>query len=381
MLASCGADDASSMQDGAPSEGADGGAMDAATEPALDAHLPEADAAETAEDGPAADAGYADASVLRDGGDGDARRPDASSNPDATSVDAPVIEVAGYFSDALGTRLLVRGSDPNGDVAAYTLGFRKGGEEVAVDIDGQGAKTMFAGDLAQPAAQTEFLLTLDLSTELAAVVDALTITIADAAGHASAPRTEMKRATPTRIAGQSCDLIGFTRCANSLCAPTSGSQYVCTPTAAARTAGCNAAQVLQPPEVTTVSGTLGAHSLWDVPAGCAANDPKRRADSVVVLRLASPARKVTLSTRNATTTFDSQLYLLLDCVSDLPECINELCPCADDFAGDAMSPASLQSELTLRDLTAGDHYLVIDSLPSPEAESDAWELTVQEVVE
>lgn len=387
-LAACGADDAPAEE--APDAGDE--LMDASIDAGrgddlLDATVPADDASATTEDGGTTDAGVTSGVGVDAGGDagsadagpaddgsvdaGSSPPVDAGPPPPPPSVNAPVISLAGYFSDAAGARLLVRGSDPDGDVASYTLAFFNDDQPVAVDIDGQGSpRSSFTGDVPHEASENDFSLSLDLSSELAASVDAMTLTITDASGNASEARTVMRRATPTRAVGDACDLSGFNRCVGSVCAPSGGTQYVCTATSTARNAGCGAARVLHPPQVTSVVGELNAYSLWDVPSGCVANDPKRRPDSVVTLRLDAPAQTVVLSTNNATTTFDSQLYVLLDCTSDLPACINADCPCADD------APGSLQSELVLHDLDAGDYLIVIDSLPTPDSHSDAWELTV-----
>ena len=91
------------------------------------------------------------------------------------------------------------------------------------------------------------------------------------------------------------------------------------------------------------------------------------------LKLASPASKVTLSTVNMFTNFDTSLYLLTACGTNPPACTDPSCKCADDVAG---PPANVQSILTLTNLPAGDHLIVVDSVPSRDAVGNRFELTV-----
>jgi hypothetical protein len=104
-----------------------------------------------------------------------------------------------------------------------------------------------------------------------------------------------------------------------------------------------------------ISGRAEGASLWDSPDGCSTNDPKGRPEGVVTLRLAERANRLTLTTAQPGTTFDTTLYLLVDCSGSSIDAYG----CSDDAPG-------LQgaSQLVLTDLPAGDYLVLIDSFDS-----------------
>ncbi|HEX6244011.1 MAG TPA: hypothetical protein VFZ61_24010, partial [Polyangiales bacterium] len=148
----------------------------------------------------------------------------------------------------------------------------------------------------------------------------------------------------------------FDRCAtNTVCLATSATSktYTCTAINSARTRSCTAALVLEPAKgVTSVRGNVVAPSLWDAPAGCVLGDPTGQAETVVKLVLASAATKVTLSTNNAGTSFDTTLYAMAKC-DDAP-----VLAWCEDYALDRKASGA---ELVLSNLAAGSYFVVVDS--------------------
>lgn len=313
------------------------------------------DAATVVEAG-AEDAGPVDAGVVDAG------------KPAVPGDDAPVLSKVGFYKDVeIGPRILLAGSDVNGDVATYTVScFDMAGEPVVVNLDGmdETQDTTFTAPIEHDAAVQEFFAKFLPSTEFLDQVKIIKVTVKDAAGHTSSEVTAMQMDEP-RVSGK-CDPVGFNaRCQNNqLCAP-SGSGFACQPVSTARMGACNSATIatLHPPTVTSVSGTLNGASFWDSPDSCVGGGGQKTGyrDRIVKLKLDGAAAKVTLST-GATPTFDSVLYKLSACGENPPACVDSNCACGDN-------------DLVLTNVAAGDYYIVVDSYASAELKGDTFTLT------
>jgi hypothetical protein len=165
---------------------------------------------------------------------------------------------------------------------------------------------------------------------------------------------------------------------------TSGSASKCTALSTARTNACMAAMVLDPANgITSVRGAVTTTSLWDSPVGCAGGDAHAQPDAVVKLILAADAGTVTLSTDSNFTGFDTELFALQTC-ADAPSVFDPRTPGSMDFwcddsqlasNGDVISPKAV---LTLRNLTAGTYYIVVDSTAAtdPGLQGNNWQVSV-----
>lgn len=333
----------------------------------------------------------ADASAKLDGGRDDAgsdATPDAQADASADAgpldpivpgEDPPTISNVGYFFDEdLGARILLQGRDANGDIASYTVQFFQGADPVSYDLDNDvetPATSEITGAITPTPNEAGFFVLLEPTPEFVQAIDNVKIFVTDAGGRQSELQSAMQKATP-KVTG-SCDPFGFNRCSGTSVCAASTSTYRCRSLSAARTAACGAALVLSPPAVTTVQGRVTSPSLWDSPDGCSPNNLKLRPDNLVKLRLASAASRVTLSTNHPHTTFDTLLYTIPTCGGDPVSC-DVGCQCADDIEAnaDAGTPRSTRSVLTLTNLAAGDHYIVVDSFPLPDNTGDTFELTV-----
>ncbi|MDB4972310.1 MAG: hypothetical protein JWN48_651 [Myxococcaceae bacterium] len=317
------------------------------------------------------DAGH-DATVDA-GRDSDAAADAGPGDPPVPGNDPPKLTKVGFFNDELGARIVLQGSDPNGDVAHYTIKFFKGTTAVLLDADGNGDTPdtgSFTNALTPTAGQKDFFARFDPSLDLLDKVDNVKISVDDAMSNVSSEL--MAVLGPAPVASGTCSSLGFDRCANnSVCAPGAGASYHCSSLASARASACAAPLVLSPPGVTSVRGTVAPPSLWDAPAGCATNDPVRQPDTMVKLTLATAASTVVLSTDNANTPFDTMLYRVAMCTASPSPCVDASCACAQDI-----SPTNPRSQLTLHNLAAGDYWIVVDSFPSTDAKGDAFELTV-----
>ncbi len=338
-------------------------------------------------DGSTDDTGAAhDASNDADVEDADVEE-DASTNdsgpvivdPIVAGDDPPEVESTdvGYFDDDLedsvDPRILIRGRDPNGDVASYTLKFFNGTTPVSYDLDNDPetpSSSEFTNIVIPTPDEAGFFVTFEPTGEFARAVDIVKIVVTDVGGRPSTEHIVMRGPVPP--ATGVCDPQGFNRCTNNRVCLRQGLNNLCVPVTTARTNACNAALVLNPPAVTSVRGRVKQPSLWDTPTSCASGDPTLNADTVVKLRLTSPASKVVLSTNNENTSFDTTLYLLQACMAQPNACVDSNCACSDDVPDSGGNRAVLE----LSDLPTGDHLIVVDSFPSASNTGDAFELTV-----
>ena len=352
---------------------------------------PEADSGPAARDsGTRADAGgTTTGDAGRDAGSGsvDNRQDAGPLDPTVPGEMAPTLSPEGgvaYYQDTdLGTRILIRGRDPNGDIASYTMNFLKRNDAgvaspVSFDLDGDQdmpPTPTFTENIVPTPAEAGFFVLFEPTAEFAMAVDTIEVTVKDQGGRVSEKVTATKGPTP--MASSSCDPYGFNRCGStSVCAANTASTFVCTALTAARSGDCSKALELRPNTISKVLGSLRRTSFWDAPSGCLVNNPKRRPDSVVKLRLTADAAKVTLSTDNPGTTIkDTVLYQVASCAGEPVPCTDNGCPgCADDIGG---TPTNVRSRLELTGLKANiDYFVVVESLPTAEASGSDYEITV-----
>jgi hypothetical protein len=281
--------------------------------------------------------------------------------------EAPKIVRAVYYSDDLGTRVLVEGTDADTDVKSYVVEFLSStGAPVMIDTDGdidnKPDANKFEADAVVRWDGTKFFLRLDQGETFADVVSKVRVKLVDRGGLVSAAVTADKMAAPVRSAGQVCDVRTFDRCAsNTVCYSSNGGKnYACTATGTARTKSCGAALTLSPTDATegkgTVRGVIAGPSLWEPPQGCVPGmDSGDQPEAVVKLVLVSNAKKVTLSTNNAYTSFDSTVYMMSKCDG------SSVLAWCNDYAGDGEVSGA---ELVMNDVPAGTYYVAVDSFNS-----------------
>lgn len=292
-------------------------------------------------------------------------------DPITLGNDAPELTKLGYYNDALGARIVMQGRDPNGDVASYTIKLFKGNTPALVDVNGDqvAGESEYTGPISPIADTAAFVYRFEPSLELLDNVDTIKVTVFDSGKRASAELTAKLGSAPTPVGGTSCDPMGFVVCAGQSVCTFNGTRTSCSGVATGRTSACTNALTLAPPEVSSVRAEA-LFSLWDAPGSCLTGDPKQRPDRVVKLRLAADAAKVTLSTANDYTNFDTSLYLLTKCQSDPAPCANSACACADD------SPGSNKAVLTLTDVKANtDYFIVVDAFRHYDPLKHRFELT------
>jgi hypothetical protein len=320
-----------------------------------------------------------DSNVATDGDVEEDAQTDASPviiDPTEPGEDAPELKSTdvGYFNDPdWGARVLIRGRDPNGDIASYTLKFFNGTTPVSYDLDNDEetpSVNEFTDSIVPTPNEAGFFVSFEPTAEFTAAVDTIKVIVTDEGGRSSAEQTAARKLTP-RVTGV-CDPLGFNRCSGTNVCTRQGSNNVCSSLTSARTNACNAALLLNPPSVTSVRGHVKQPSLWDTPMSCSSGDPTLKPEAVVKLRLSTAASKVVLSTDNEATTFDTTLYLLQSCLAQPAACVDSNCPCMDDVPGSGGNRAVLE----LSNLPAGDHLIVVDSFPSTSNAGESFELTV-----
>jgi hypothetical protein len=278
--------------------------------------------------------------------------------------EVPKITRAVYYVDDLGTRVLVEGSDVDLDVKSYAIEFLSAtGSPVMIDTDGDTNNVPDANKFEADAKVTwdgsKFFMRLDQGETFADAVPKIRIKLVDRGGLVSAAVTADKVTAPVRAAGQVCDPRTFDRCAsNTVCFSSNmGKNYSCLATSTARTKACTAALTLTPVEGSaSVRGNIAQPSLWEAPAGCVGGiDSGDQPEAIVKLVLAENAHKLTLSTNNVYTSFDSALYMMSKCDG------SAVLAWCSDFAGDGETSGA---ELVLQDVAAGVYYVAVDSFNS-----------------
>jgi hypothetical protein len=334
-----------------------------------------------------------------DGGKADAARPDAatdagggmdagrdsgtdagrdSGTPDAgppavEGTDAPTLTKVGFYKDDSVFRILIAGSDKNGDIASYTVAFFSdvaGTISIPVNLSGdstaEGSLTFTANITHNPAYQ-DFFTKFEPSAEFDGVMS-IRVTVKDAGGRTSTEKLEKRGPTPP--ASGTCDPNGFNKCsANSLCAPASNGNYSCASIPSARQQACSANSVLALTAPGSVTGTLNNASFWDAPTGCVGTTMQvDLADRVVKVHLDAVAPKLTLAP--ADTAWDMGIYQL---PTATPACGMNPAACGDNGCL-ACSDTGPSGPLVLTNVPAGDHFFVVERFP-PDKTGDTFTLT------
>ncbi|HEY6881216.1 MAG TPA: hypothetical protein VI299_24490 [Polyangiales bacterium] len=290
--------------------------------------------------------------------------------PAMAGDDAPTLTKLGFYNDELGPRILIAGSDKNGDIATFTIEFfDMSGNPAVVNIDNdyKTQDTTYTGPIPHNPQYADFFAKFSPSIELLDVVKKIKVTVKDNGSRTSAPMEATLGAAPN--AGSTCDPNGFNRCAgSSLCAPANNGGYSCQGLSTARQVACSSTSILTLNGAGSVSGTLNSVSFWDMPMGCVGGGGAITgfADRIVKLHLDNPATKVTLSTgmlgAQGGPTFDAVIYKLDSCTTNPAACMDSNCACGE-------------YSLVLNNLPAGDHLIVVDSYPLAEATGTTFTLT------
>lgn len=281
---------------------------------------------------------------------------------------APTLDKVAYLRDVGGPVLLATGKDPDDDVEALQLRFYKpvsGGEApVVVDLDNDGSpdSDRFEIALDRVGVLGDYFVRNQSAEGFELEVPRIKVTSVDSAGQAS--REVTANLANRVLAGRNgaCDARGFSNgcTAAFVCMPGLPVRTgTCQPLADTRSAQCTAAPRLGTPanQWRTVGRVDGA-SLWDPPPGCVPGDASGRPESVATLKLATPARKLVISTANAETNFDTAVYLI---PGACPDATAQALGCNDDAAGRVHGFAS---KLELSNVPAGDYLVVVESIPT-----------------
>lgn len=293
----------------------------------------------------------------------------------------PVLMKLGYYDDILGRRIMLEGDDPDGDVVKYTVRFLDANDApIGLDLDNDEVadELSYEGTIEPTSSGTAFFALFEPDEEFVRVVKKVDVDVTDSGGRKSNVLRAPLSMAPQINTGAACDPRGFNRCNTGSVCTTTGSVSRCTAIATARMTAANAALVLRPEMgVTSVRGAISRPSLWDAPEGCSFAQPGQP-DAVVKLLLTQPATRVVITTDLPYTAFDSELYVL-QAASDAPSLYDPRTPGSMDFwcASDQPAPTrDPQAKLELKNLTAGDYFIIVDSFPASDATGTGFQLDV-----
>ncbi|MDB4987190.1 MAG: hypothetical protein JWN04_2368 [Myxococcaceae bacterium] len=306
--------------------------------------------------------------------------------------EAPTVASVGYYNDVLGPRILIVGSDPDGDVKTFTLRYLDAsGQPVVWDDDNDSTTPpsgSFTGPVGSAEGMTDFFSRFAPSDAFLSTVAKVGITVNDSRATANSSAEKISNSVgpaPIKGSGATCDPRGFDFCSGTLAAPLvcapNGASNRCTAVATARTNACNAAATLNPSTGNlSVQGSVALVSLWDQPVGCSASSAPEP-DALVKLVLTEPATKVTLSTDTPYTSFDTELYVLRSC-TDTPSIYDPRTGapmdlwCNDNQQASNGDITNVKSVLVLNNLAAGTYFIVVDSSPSADLSGSLFEVDV-----
>lgn len=273
----------------------------------------------------------------------------------------PVMERAAYVIRGEAALILAAGSEPDDDLAGVRIDFfDAAGEPVMVDLDNDQITDATFVDLPAGLQRDDgtFFFESRTSEGFDQLVAEVGLTPFDRAENLGETERAVLAEPMLRGAGAICDPRGFDVCIEgAACLPgVPGAVSRCVSLANERVVGCREALELRPGE--TVAGHVRGVGVWAPPEGCSTGGPEY-GEVIVRLVLEEPVAELVLDTRLPGTDFDTVLYLLDSCTAES----RPAGPCADDHRGDG-TPSDLDSTLavlTLTNLPAGEHYIVVDS--------------------
>lgn len=272
---------------------------------------------------------------------------------------APTITKAVYTRNAEGPILRVAGEDPDEDVLLMRMNFVSAlNGPVYIDMDGDDIAdaNTFETSFGMKATTGGFTFDNQSGLSFDELVPKLELYVTDSLGNESPKFTAIIADPAIRTNGQSCDFSGLQSCGEStVCIPrATGTLGTCTVLATAQTARCDVAQTIELTNGTAkVSGIISGTDVWAAPSTCVIPTLQTRPDAVYKLHLANSASELTLSTAQPETTVDTVLTLLPKCTALADTAFG----CNDDTDGFA-------SELTLKNVRAGDYVIVVESRTS-----------------
>lgn len=265
----------------------------------------------------------------------------------------PSLTQVAYYGGNTPAQLFL-GADPAEDLVSLTVDFLdSNGKPVIVDLSGDGTPASSVVLDARGAPGQTFFLENYPVADFASAVPKISVTATDSFGKVSSPVVASLASQPVLTNGKACDARGFATCATDfVCAPgLLSASNRCTAVASLQTNTCSGAPEAMAAGLLAAWGLVEGVSLWEPPAGCAASTAVGRPESIVMLKLAHPLSKLTISTATPETDFDTVLYVLPGCAASAADALG----CNDDTQG-------FSSTVTLTNVAAGTYAIVVDAV-------------------
>ena len=284
----------------------------------------------------------------------------SGSSSTCVNHNGPSLTQVAYVSTTNGPMLLAAGTDNADDVIEMKLGFLDSkGAPVLVNIDNND-QNLLASSITESTgysiADGTFLFHVDPATTFSQVVNKVTFVADDGNIKSSSMYTGTLVPAPSRGSGATCDYRGFNYCSgNAACYPgTAGASNSCQPVGSAQSAECKMAPVLDLASSNViVTGYNVGSSLWEPPADCVGDIAFHHPETVVRLRVPSMVPSLTLTTNRRETHIDTVLYVASACSPTASQILG----CNDDVGA-----GNVTSKLTLSNVSAGDYYVIVDSI-------------------
>ena len=273
----------------------------------------------------------------------------------------PSLDRVVYMDGPEGPILLASGTDNADDVAVMRLQF--------MDSQGNAVQVNLDNDTTAPTLQSNFTATSQFTptdgTYLFQVAPVATFSDTvrqvkfvpvDLNAHVGAGVVAPLTQAPSIGSGTTCDAQGFNYCSgNSACVPgVVGAVNTCQPLGSVQSQACKSAPSLGlAPAGSMATGYNKGPSLWEPPAGCAADIALHHPETVFKMHVASETPSITITTERRETRMDTVLYVASVCSPSTTGII----ACNDDIAS-----GNVASAVTLTNVAVGDYYVIVDSL-------------------
>jgi hypothetical protein len=283
----------------------------------------------------------------------------------------PTITRGAFQRGTEGPFMRLRGVDPDEDVLFVRVDFLTDkNQPISLDLDGDEVPdaTSFEVEVGIKNGSGGYAFVNEAGWGFEKLVPKVGLTAIDSRQNESSTELYSITTRLTRKLNETCDLDGFDVCADgTICLPGRqvGSAF-CTTYAQAQANRCAVAPVWNvQSESKKFTGVISGYSAWDPPDGCFGSTARGRPEAVVKVHVSSALKRLTLSTAEPETQIDTGIVVLPAC-SAAPD---KMLGCNDDSAG-------FTSSVTLTDVTAGDYFVIVESV-----QSDGGSFALRAIVE
>ncbi|MGQ0508804.1 MAG: hypothetical protein ACT4TC_26175 [Myxococcaceae bacterium] len=280
----------------------------------------------------------------------------SSTTNNCTVGGAPTLTDAGVYSvssTSFVPRVVVGGTDPQGDVTDVVLRYVQADAGMVLETDG-GVKEDTL-ELAEFLGTTTVTGVSGLDTATLSKATQVEVKLKDATGKSSSALLVGVTPLPIIGAGASCEVLAWTNDCSTAAPICRGGTPTCQTVSDSRAAACvDAEAITLATPGTPVERTFNIAPGQDVfPVACSGNTPSGGPEKIFSFTTTGARTDVMFSTDDVATTVNTLLYTTETCAAQV-----SLTSCSDDV--DAES-GNFRTQSIVRGFPAGTHYLFVDT--------------------